>query len=438
MAESRLIIKAGRLVDGTGDPVQENVAVIAQGRTIREIVPLAAVQPAPGDTVIDATGQTVLPGLIDAHVHILSTGDPGAWLESTFISTTPALTVTSLVNIRKALAMGYTGIRDLACRDQIDIALRDAIEAGEIDGPRLRVSGQGLTMYGGHMAPKSRPEVSIRGSEHHVVNTVDEARSAARYQLAMGVDIVKLNTAGTEYAAPEDGLMCCQEMDYDMILAAVTQAKKIGRLSACHCHGGQGATDSIRAGVKTIEHGHWLTDEQFDLMLEQDAIFVPTFCPNTLHWERGQAGLQKLSYWQEKVIDGKLDTFARAMKKGVKIAAGSDAGTAYNYHDKYARELEFMVDAGMSPLQAIHCSTHVAAETMGLAGQVGTLKPNMWCDVTVVDGDPLADIKVLQEKRRIQVVIKDGQILVDRRGGVPEAVIELELKTPLGSSRGIA
>jgi imidazolonepropionase-like amidohydrolase len=432
VADARLVIKAGRLIDGTGAPPQTNVALIARGGIIQETVPLAALRPAPDDKVIDASGQTVIPGLIDAHVHIQSDGDPGAWRESIIQHSTPKLALIALVNARKSLAMGYTGLRDMGCRDYVDVSLRDAIEVGEVDGPRLRVSGMPLSMYGGHFAPRVRREVTVAGFEHCIVNTVDEARAAARYQLAMGADQVKMSAAGSEYAFPEDGIMCWPEFDYAMMAAVVAQASKIGRLTAVHCHGGQGATDAIRAGVKTIEHGHWLTGEQLAMMAERDAIFVPTFSPNSVPFELARQGQGKVSAWRERAVAAKFETFALALREGVKIAAGSDSGFDHIYHGRQARELLFMVEAGMSPLQALRSATAVAAETMGLAGKTGTLTPGKWLDAVVVDGDPLADIKLLLQPERIKVVIRDGRILVDRRTADLEAALPLHLKTPRG------
>ena len=437
MATSRTIVIAGRLIDGTGAPVREQVALIAAGGTIQEVVPAAAARPVPGDVVVDAAGATVLPGLIDAHIHIQSDGTPGAWAASVLAESVPSLTFQALDHARRALRMGYTALRDLGCRDYVDVALRDAIEAGEVDGPRLRVSGMALSMSGGHFAPRVRRDVAIPGYEHCIVNTASEARAGARYQLAMGADIVKMSTAHSELSPLTGEVVCHPELGYDMIAAAVAQARKIGRLTAAHCHGGEGASDSIRAGVDSIEHGHWLTEAQFAEMAERGITYVPTFCPNSEPAELARQGLHQLSAWRQRCLADKQETFARAMRSGVKIAAGSDAGFDHVHHGRNARELMFMVEAGMSPLQAIRAATQVAAEVMGLGERTGTLQPGRWLDAVVVSGDPLADIRVLQDPARIQVVIQGGRLLVDGRGR-SETELARALRAPQMTDRGAA
>ena len=410
----RLIIKAGRLVDGTGAPAQENMALVARGRNIESIVPLAALQVVPDDQVIDAGDKTVLPGLIDAHVHI-RTGKRER-LEAQFVTTTARLTMDSWRNCWTTMEMGYTSLRDMACRDYADVALRNAFERGDLVGPRLRVSGQGLSMWGGHMHRKARPEVSVFCADTGICNTPDEARAAARYQISRGADIVKLNTSGTEFTEGT-GAINFQELDLDMIIAAVEQAKKVGRLTASHCHGGEGAMNTIIGGVKTIEHGHFLNEAHFEEMLQRDTIVVPTWCVNSLayyEWKAGQSTPGKLE-WLLQAREAKFRGQELAMKMGVKIAAGSDAGFAQVHHGLNARELEFLVEGGMTPLQAIKATTSMAAETMNLHTKMGSLKPGFWCDAVVVDGDPLADIKVLNHKQNILTVIKDGSVVIDRR-----------------------
>jgi imidazolonepropionase-like amidohydrolase len=410
----RLVIKAGRLVDGTGAPVRTGVALIAEGRFIKEIVPLAALRILPDDEVVDATGRTVLPGLIDAHVHIHATRGR-TWLEGQLVTPTGRLTLDAWRNAWSALEMGYTTLRDMASRDYLDVALREMIEAGELAGPRLRVSGNGLTMYGGHMAPKTRPEVSVALGHTGVCNTPDEARAAARYQIAQGVDIVKLNTSGGEYTdGGTRGVWQYQELDLDMIQAAVEQAARVGRYCASHCHGGEGAMNTIIGGVKTIEHAHWLTEAHFEEMLKRDAILVPTWTVIAMPYEAWQAGRFQppKPEWLKACREAKFRSVELAIRMGVKIAAGSDAGFSVIHHGLNARELEFLVANGMSPLEAIRATTSVAAETMNLQHKVGTLKPGFWCDAIVVDGDPTREIKLLQDRSRIGTVIKDGQVVL--------------------------
>ena len=411
---SRLVVRAGQLIDGTGAPPVRDVALVAEGRDIREVVPMAALRPRPDDRVVEASGATVLPGLIDAHVH-LHAGGGRSWLEGQLATPVPRLALDAYRHAWAALEMGYTGLRDMASVDYLDVALRDAIDGGRLLGPRLRVSGHGLTMYGGHMALKIRPDIPV--DQPGLCNTPEQAQAAARYQIAQGADIVKLNTSGTEFTdGGARGAWNFQELDRDMIEAAVGEARKVGRFCASHCHGGEGAMNTILGGVKTIEHAHWLTEAHFTAMLERDAILVPTWAVIAMPYELYRSGRSRPPRleWLLACREAKFRSVELAMRMGVKIAAGTDAGFAVVPHGSGASELQFLVENGMSPLQAIAAATSVAAETMGLQARVGTLAPGRWCDATVLDGDPLADIRILQDRERIRTVIRDGEILIDR------------------------
>jgi imidazolonepropionase-like amidohydrolase len=255
-----------------------------------------------------------------------------------------------------------------------------------------------------------------------LANTADEVKSAARYQISRGVDLIKFSTAESRLA--RDGTIWWpQEMDYGMIRAGVVEAEKVGIHSAAHCHGGPGATDTIKAGVTSIEHGHWLTDEHFGLMTERGTYFCPTLACNQILFDMGpEAAIAALGgapsrwAWLSRVIEDKADTFHRAMQAGVKIVNGSDAGTNFNYHGECIRELEFMVRLGMKPMDAIVAATKTAAELLRVADKLGTFGPGKWADFIVVDGDPLTDIRVLTQRDNVKLVVKDGVPLVDRMG----------------------
>ena len=417
----RLVVHAGTLIDGTGAAPSRHVTITVKGQDVHEIMPAAAFRSTPDDIVVDARAQTVMPGVIDAHVHVRSDGDPVQRAFNSFETTIPSMTLAGLRNAWRDLEYGITTIRDLAAVGYIDVALRDAINAGTMVGPRMFVAGHGLTMHGGHMDPKRRPEVMLHGHTG-LANTADEVKAAARYQISRGVNLIKFNTAGSHIN--RDGtLWWPQEMDYEMIRAGVIEAEKVGIHSAAHCHGGQGATDTIKAGVTSIEHGHWLTDEHFGMMIERGTYFCPTLACNQIRYDLGRdvatKDLGNSPAWWEwlvRVIHDKADTFARARRAGVKIVNGSDAGTAMNFHGECIRELGYMVDLGMTPMEAIVSATRTAAELLRVGDTLGTLKPGKWADLLVVDGDPLADIRVLEKKENVKLVIKGGVPLVDRMG----------------------
>ncbi|MDP2857000.1 MAG: amidohydrolase family protein, partial [Bacillota bacterium] len=328
---ARKVIKAGFMIDGNGASSKDQVIVI-EGKHIKEIASAAAFQPRPDDEIIDATHHTVMPGLIDCHVHTRSGGYP-AEARTRYETSVAEYAYRSLINAQKDLDAGYTTIRDMASISYVDVALRDAIERGDFKGPRMRVSGWGMTMWGGHMHRFMRPGLDMVESIG-VVNNAAQAQSAARYNIGRGVDGLKFNSAGG--VLDEDGKMeIHQEMDYDIMYAAVKEANKVGAWSATHCHGGQGATDAILAGVHSIEHGHWLTDEQYALMIPRGTVFVPTLCANENRYRLGKAAVdndEKQWRWLEIVMEEKTDTVKRALKAGVLVAAGSDAGMVHTHH----------------------------------------------------------------------------------------------------------
>ncbi|MFP4200970.1 MAG: amidohydrolase family protein, partial [Clostridia bacterium] len=241
---------------------------------------------------------------------------------------------------------------------------------------------------------------------------------AARFQVSRGVDVIKLMTSESRLQ-PDGSIFWPQEMDYEMIRAAVVEAEKVGIHTAAHCHGGPGITDTIRAGVTSLEHAHWLTDEQLALMCEHGTYLCPTFSCNAVLHRRGLEGTDWPAWrtdWLKRVIEDKADTFDRALAAGVKIVSGSDAATSFNYHGRCVEELGFMVDAGMKPMDVIVAATSRAAQLLGMENLIGSLREGMLADLIVVDGDPLADMRVFVEKQNVKLVVKDGVPLVDRMG----------------------
>jgi imidazolonepropionase-like amidohydrolase len=402
-----LAIKAGKLIDGTGKLFKDAV-VLVEGEKIIRVSKLTEVEIPEEAKVLDASDSTVMPGMVEAHLHLRSDGDPWkrgpAYALQESIGT---LALRSYVNARKNLAAGFTTLRDAGSRGYVDVALRDAIDEGLLEGPRLRVAGEFLTTSG--------RRGGVPGPTNST-DTPDEARKAARYQIKMGADFVKIAATLTEYVRHMGGLYS-QELDFETMKAVCQVAHWAGRRVAAHCHGGQGVSDAILAGVDSLEHGRFISDEQLEMMAERGVFLVPTLSPEGRAMQHGQkaVGLTDESWtWFLKANDAMYDTVARAHRMGVKVAAGSDAAMPLVRHGENAYELELLVKAGMTPMEAIVAATKVGSEVLDMADQVGTVEENKYADLVVVDGDPLADITILQDLGRIKKVIKGGQVVVSR------------------------
>lgn len=420
---ARTVIKVGRLIDGLGNPVKESWSLVIEGERIAELGPSSSAKRLPGDTVISAETLTAVPGFIDAHVHTRSNAE--GWDNDRFTTTIPEFAFRSMLNAQKTLVSGVTAIRDMASIGYVDIALRDHIEKGLIDGPTMRVSGHGLTMWGGHMHGVTRPEVIVT-DQTGVCNTPDEAKKAARYQIMRGVDIIKLNASDPRIPGltRRPGLIW-QEMDLPMIQAACFEGHKMGKIVGVHCNGSQGAWDAINGGVDTIEHGWHLTDEQLEVMAEKGIIHVPTLSPPRKRLEAREQGktTDMDRDWDLKGVEASEERVLRAIAKGVKVAAGSDVGTLFNDHGTNIWEVIYMAEAGMKPLESIKAGTSVSAEATGIAERTGRLSAGYDADIVLLDGDPVADIRVLASG--VRFVMRRGKVIVDKtrkpEAGKPEA-----------------
>jgi imidazolonepropionase-like amidohydrolase len=412
-----LAIKAGKLIDGTGKEL-EGMVVLVEGERITQVGKAQEVEIPEGAEVLDATGKTVMPGMIDAHLHIRGSGDPSRRGVQVVGDSIGTLALMSYVNAKKDLEAGFTALRDAGNFGYVDVALRDAIDEGWIEGPRLKVAGQGLTSTGGHGDRTKRlaPHVRLEGL-NNIVDSPDEARKATRYQIKMGVDFIKIMATLSEYVRKFGGT-CSQELTYETMKAICEVAHWAGRKVGAHCHGGPGVTDAIKAGVDSFEHGRFITDEQLEMMAEGGRYLVPTLAPEgrAMEYGREAVGTVKDEDWEWKLrANGAMyDTVARAHRLGVKVAAGSDAAMPFVRHGESAYELELLVRAGMTPMEAIVAATKVGSEVLDMAEEIGTVEAGKYADLVVVDGDPLADIKILQDLNRVKKVIKGGKVVVSR------------------------
>jgi imidazolonepropionase-like amidohydrolase len=323
------------------------------------------------------------------------------------ITETPALAaVRAVPKVKRIVESGFTTIRTMGDKGQIDIAVKTAINEGKIPGPRIQTSGNCLTITGGHgdMFPA---HVSIEGMAR-IVDGPIEARKAAREQLKAGADNIKLMATGGGMS-PGPGTV--PQLTIEEMRAAVEEAEKYDKTTAAHAIGTEGINNALKADVRTIEHGTFLDEESISLLLEKNAYLVPTLSAfKTLKY--GKEGgvpeytIEKVEYYKT----AHMKNLRKAIDAGVNVIVGTDAGTPFNYHGESAYELECLVENGLSPMQAIHSATRIAAEALKLAN-LGSIKAGGLADLIVIDGNPLQDIKMLQESKKIKMVFKNGKLI---------------------------
>jgi len=415
------IIRAGQLLDGKSDKSLKDMGIVVDGKHIQSVTPFTSLVLEPNVLVLDGTRFSVIPGMVDCHVHIHSPGGSDREYNYSLDSLTQlqgTLALRSFNHARKDLAMGFTTLRSLDSPAYVDVALRNAIQSGLVEGPRLHVAGQGISVSGGHMDKAWwSPDVSVSGRTA-VGDGPWGCRKAARDQLKRGVDVLKINACGGLLDLTEPWH---QEMTYEEMAAVCAEARGAKKRVAAHTSGGPGISDAIQAGVNSIEHGPWLTDEQLEKMVAGNVFYVPTLTTNAHGVAMGREEIlsdEAEWAWLLKVDEDKWNSLERARKIGVQVAVGTDAGF-WVHHGENATELEQLVIGGYSAMQAIHSATRVGAACLGLEKEIGTIEVGKLADLVLVDGDPLVDVRILQEERRIVSVYKEG-ILV---AGKPPAVL---------------
>ena len=399
-------VRFGKLWDAKGK-VWSNAIVIIAGNKILSVTSDVAAIPA-GAQVIDLSKYTGLPGLIDVHTHMTMYTDetPGQPMLKQITGNPPAVEVfLARKGAIRTLEAGVTTVRDLSADQYMDIAMRDLINAGEMIGPRMFVSGYGL--YATQTPYKK--EGSIPGGVY--ADGVPEVLKAVRQQVAAGVDLIKVyGSTGTD-----DDVTGFETYTYEEIKAAVEMAHKFGKKIAVHSYGPDGARDAVRAGADSVEHATDMEDATIQEMVKRGTFYVPTIDHNRYYIENGD----KIGYapgYKERLqafILRNLETAKRAFKAGVKIAMGSDA--IYTMFGQNTRELGWFVKAGMTPEQALRTATGNVAELLGKEKELGAVAPGYFADLVAVDGDPLADINVVLNQ--VKWVMKGGEVVVDKTKG---------------------
>jgi len=405
-----IVIRGATLIDGAGASPVRDGAVVVEGNTISKVGLSREISVGPEAQIIEAQGKTLLPGFIDTHAHMIAY----EYNLEKRITTPASLTVIkTLKNLKATLDGGVTTVRD---GGGCDLGYKLAVEQGLTPGPRLFITIVPLSQAGGlfDLPLYSGAKVDLSNITPRVrlfCGGVENVRQITRQLLLEGADVIKISTTGSVYTHP--GKVPGPQFTPEEIAAAVYEAKAAGKRSMTHCEGGQGLRNALNGGIDTIEHGFYLTDEDVKLMKERDVWLVPTLACNygilKVIKRDPKAGIHEQSVVVAKsIIADHAKSIQRAAAAGVKIAMGSDAFGWDQGENLY--ELELMVGLGFTPMQAIVAGTTSAAKLLGAEDKIGSVTPGKLADILLVDGDPLADIRILQDKSRIQLIMKDGAV----------------------------
>ncbi len=387
-----------RLIDGTG-AVHERATLLIRDAKISAVGPSNEVRIPKGAVRIDGRGLSIIPGLIDCHVHLCLGGEPD--VVGTLESEQPSYTLLKSVTHAKAtIDAGFTTVRDVGSRDHSIFTLKQAIDSGVMPGPRIVGAGRAICMIGGH--------ARFIGQE---VEGTEQVRQAVAEQVAVGAGVIKIIASGgvlTPGTSPDEAQMTMEEL-----AAAVDAAQQAGKRVAAHAHGAAGMKNAILAGVRSIEHATLLDDESGALMKRYGVYMVPTLSAlATTAACRPGCGIPESALAKAKSMTKRhRSSFKQAHQSGIAIAMGTDAGTPFNYHGDNAQELERMVAFGMTPMEAIVASTATAAQLIGIQDSVGTLTKGMEADLVILKGNPLRRIECYETETMIMGVMKAGKFV---------------------------
>ena len=395
----RVAILAGKLIDGKSDKLLENVLIVIEGDKIASVV--AGGSAPAGVEVIDLSKATVLPGFIDTHTHVLLQGDITAeeYDAQLLKESIPYRAILAARNAQIALSHGFTAIRDLETEGAMyaDVDVKMAIANGEVPGPRMQAATRAMAPTGMYPLLGYSWELKVPSGVQYVDGT-DGARKAVREQAMYGADWIKYYSDRRYHFEADGVLHSMVNFTDEEAKAIVDEAHRIGKKVAAHAIGSDGIAAALRAGVDTIEHGDGLTDALMDEMAKRGIYWVPTVTVG-MYVAPGRGG-----NWP-KMAELQRENFPKAIKKGVKIALGTDAGGFDWKVLNQAKEFEYYVQYGMTPLQAIRAGTSVPAELLGWGDKAGTIEAGKWADIVAVSGDPLKNIKELEN---VKFVMKGG------------------------------
>lgn len=396
----RTLLRTGHLLDVRTGAEPAGQTIIVTGDRITAVAPTASAPKQAGDTEIDLTRYTVLPGLIDVHTHLTNANNFDPYFE---LSMTPAKeAIIGVENAKTTLEAGFTTVRNVGANDFTDVALRDEINEGHIPGPHMQVSGPPLGITGGHMDENLLPyQYHIQGEG--VADGIPAVQHMVRENIKYGADLIKIGATGGVLSKGDDPQ--ASQYTLEEMQAIVADAHRLGRKVAAHAHGAQGILWASEAGVDSIEHGSYMNEEDIAMMKKHGTYFVPT--AYLVDWMQQYGNLPPI--YAQKMKDVSVVEKAnakRAIREGVKVALGTDA--AVYPHGLNAHELDVYVNQfGMTPLAALQTGTINAADLMGWTDRVGAIEPGKWADVIAVEGDPLKDVRILQH---VPFVMKSGVV----------------------------
>lgn len=406
-AQSATVIRAGTLIDGKSATPRHDQIIVIRGNRIESVSDAASAKVPAGATVIDLSKQTVLPGLIDSHTHIFLQGEDPAkgGYDANILNAPLALrAVRAGVAARRALEQGFTTLRDVETEGAGygDIGIKQAIEGGYIPGPRLFVSTRAISSTGGYMLEGYAPELDMpKGAQ--IADGPVEARKAAREQLDKGADWIKVYMTHRSWVGKNGELVSQPTFTVEELRAIVDETHSWGKKVACHAYGGIGLHRALDGGCDSVEHGLDLDDAAIAQMLKQGTWYVPTLAVYYTDWAPADTPGGQRDRLRASVHEV---SFKKAMKAGVKIVFGTDMG-GIPWTEPIAQEFTRMVEFGMQPMDAIQSATSRAAVMLEMEGKIGVIAPGAYGDVIAVNGDPLHDIKLLEN---VDFVMKDGQV----------------------------
>ena len=399
-------LHCGRLIDGQSDKVSTEMTIVVDSSRITRVAS-GYLEVPEGSTVVDLKNKTVMPGFIDLHVHIQNQSSKDNYSKG-FRLNEADVALQAVPYAETTLMAGFTTVRDLG-GDGVNIALRNAINAGHIDGPRIFTAGKSLATTGGHADPTNGLRKDLKGDPgpaEGVINGPDDARKAVRQRYKNGADLIKITATGGVLSYAKDG--SGPQFTDEELKAIVETARDYGMHVAAHAHGAEGMKRGVLAGITTVEHGTLMTEEIMDLMKERGTYYVPTITAG-----KSVADSALIPNYYPAIVRPKAlaigpkiqETFGKAYKRGVRIAFGTDAGVFA--HGKNAKEFGYMVEAGMPAMEAIQSATVTAATVLGMEDELGAIEEGKIADIVAVDEDPLENISTLEN---VTFVMKEGEV----------------------------